>query len=60
MRGIVEWWLPKQQIAETLSEVEAALSKLIASGELVAHRGPDGQVFYHLGTRAADKDGEPK
>jgi hypothetical protein len=60
MRGIVEWWLPKQRIAETMSEVETALSKLVATGQLVAHRGPDGQVFYHLGSNAADKDRKPE
>jgi len=60
MRGIVEWWLPKQRITETVSEVETALSKLVATGQLVAHRGPDGQVFYHLGSHATDKNGEPE
>jgi hypothetical protein len=46
MRGIVEWWLPKQQIAENLREVETALSKLVARGQLVTRRAPDGQVFF--------------
>jgi len=48
VRGIAEWWILKQQIAEKTKEVEAALSSLVAKGKLSARTGPDGQVSYYL------------
>jgi hypothetical protein len=48
MRGIVEWWILKQRIAETESEVEAAVAELVAKGKLSEHVGVDGQVSYRL------------
>jgi hypothetical protein len=46
LRGISEWWLLKQQIAETTNEVARVVEKLVAKGELLARLGPDGQVHY--------------
>jgi hypothetical protein len=46
LRGIVEWWLLKQKIAQSTAEVEAALVKLVADGQLSAQTGPDGRVHY--------------
>lgn len=60
MRGIVEWWLPTQRIADSVSDVETALSNLIASGQLTAHRAADGQVFYHLGSHTAANRQNPE
>jgi hypothetical protein len=48
LRGIIEWWLLKQKIVETSSDVEAAVVSLIAKGKLRAHVGVDGQVSYSL------------
>jgi hypothetical protein len=52
LRGIVEWWLLKQRILETTTEVEAAVSNLVANGKLSAQRGLDGQVRYHLARKS--------
>jgi hypothetical protein len=48
LRGIIEWWLLKQKIVETSSDVEAAVVSLVAKGKLRAHVGVDGQVSYGL------------
>lgn len=46
VRGIVEWWLLKQNIEQSTTEVEAALQALVAQGKLRARTGPDGTVHY--------------
>jgi hypothetical protein len=46
LRGIAEWWLLKQRIVETTSDVESALANLVASGKLSVQEGPDGQIYY--------------
>ena len=48
LRGIIEWWLLKQKIMETGSDVEAAVVSLVAKGKLRAHVGVDGRVSYSL------------
>jgi len=48
VRGITEWWILKQLIAEKTKEVEEALASLVAKGKLSAGTGPDGQVTYRL------------
>jgi len=55
LRGIVEWWLRKQEIAQSTAEVEAAVAELVAQGKLGAWTGPDGQVHYCHQRRAARK-----
>jgi hypothetical protein len=55
VRGIVEWWLLKQDITQTTAEVEAALAELVAKGKLGAWTGADGQVHYCHPRRAARK-----
>ena len=46
LRGIVEWWLLKQQIVQTTADVERALTKLIAQRKVSTHVGSDGQTYY--------------
>lgn len=48
VEGIAEWWLLEPQIHRTVSEVEAALSRLVAEGFLVARRCRDGRTYYGL------------
>ncbi|HXU76244.1 MAG TPA: hypothetical protein VN794_06720 [Methylomirabilota bacterium] len=48
VRGIVEWWLLKQKIAQSTADVEAALANLVAEGKLMARKGADGRVRYSL------------
>jgi len=55
MRGIVEWWLLKQNIVQTTADVEAVLAGLVAKGKLIAQTGPDGKVHYCHHQKAAEK-----
>ena len=55
LRGIVEWWLLKQRIQESLSEVEAAVNRLVTKGQLIAEAGPDGLIRY----RSPRREGTP-
>jgi hypothetical protein len=48
LRGILEWWLLKQWIIQSQTEVEAALRRLVAKRKLRAVLGRDGQVRYQL------------
>jgi hypothetical protein len=50
-KGIAEWWLLKQRIQESASEVEAAVASLVAKGKLSARSGADGQIHYRLRKR---------
>lgn len=56
MRGIVEWWILKQRIAESLSEVEAAVANLVTQRRVIAKSGPDGQVSYRLVKKAGTRN----
>jgi hypothetical protein len=44
--GIATWWLSRQRLAEALRLVEAALSELVARGEIRRHVTADGQTVY--------------
>ena len=46
LRGVAEWWILRQRIAQKTSEVECALAKLVKAGRLGTRKGPDGQVHY--------------
>lgn len=48
LRGILEWWLLKQRIKESTSDVQTALANLVAKEKLSAQTGLDGQVHYSL------------
>lgn len=51
LRGIVEWWLLKQKIMNSIAEVEMALTKLVAEKKVIAHQGSDGHVHYRKKNR---------
>jgi hypothetical protein len=53
-RGIIEWWLLKQSIAQTTSDVETALAKLVADGRVSTRAAPDGQIYYGAGMDASE------
>lgn len=57
LRGIVEWWLLKQRIAQTTADIEAALSRLLARGELSMRKGLDGQIHYRPRRKGAPEKG---
>ena len=52
-RGIVEWWLLKQNVMRSMADVEEALEKLVAERKISTRAGPDGQVHYFSGADRA-------
>jgi len=52
--GIVEWWLLKQRINQAVSEVKAALGRLVARKLVAAQKGRDGRMHYRLDRGALD------
>jgi hypothetical protein len=46
--GIVEWWLLKQRINQAVSEVKAALGRLVAQKLVATQKGRDGRIHYRL------------
>ncbi|TAM62908.1 MAG: hypothetical protein EPN49_03170 [Rhodanobacter sp.] len=51
LRGIVNWWLPRQHYESGCQRIERALDTLVAKGELRRDRLPDGEVLYALNNR---------
>jgi hypothetical protein len=47
-RGIAEWWLLKQIVAQSSVDVEAALARLVAEGKLTAQERSDGYIHFSL------------
>lgn len=48
LRGIVNWWLPRQRYEIDSQRIEHVLSHLVAEGLLHRDRLPDGEVLYAL------------
>ncbi len=46
VEGIVEWWLLKQSIKRTKTQVNAALAQLVAEELVIAHAGVNKRPFY--------------
>jgi hypothetical protein len=58
LEGIVEWWLLKQEIRHTISEVEAVLENLVAQSLVSAARGADGRIYYRAHSGAPKNNDE--
>lgn len=48
LRGIVNWWLPRQRYESDCLRIEHALKALVARGELCRAPLPGGEVLYAL------------
>lgn len=48
LRGIVDWWLPRQRYESDCQRIEHVLGRLVAQGRLHCNRLPDGEVLYTL------------
>ena len=48
LRGIVNWWLPKQRYEIGCQRIEHVLADLVAAGLLHRECLPDGEVLYGL------------
>jgi hypothetical protein len=52
VEGIVDWWLPMQEIRYAISQVEAALRELVASGFVISQPTSDGRMHYRVNPSA--------
>jgi len=48
LRGIVNWWLPRQRYEIGCQRIEHVLGRLVAEGLLHRDELPDGEVLYAL------------
>lgn len=48
LRGIVNWWLPRQRYESDCLRIEHALAALVARGVLCRNQLPGGEVLYAL------------
>lgn len=48
LRGIVNWWLPRQRYESSCQRIEHVLGALVAEGLLHRDELPDGEVLYAL------------
>jgi hypothetical protein len=51
IEGVRRWWLPASLAKESAHVVEAALDRLVASGDLTRRRLPDGRLLYAAAQR---------
>jgi hypothetical protein len=51
LAGVVQWWLPEQEINWRTASIKAALSELVAAGLLSEHKGKDAQISYRITNR---------
>lgn len=50
LRGIVNWWLPRQRLETGCRRIEQVLGELVNAGLLRRDQLPDGEVLYALKT----------
>jgi len=48
LRGIVNWWLPRQRYESGCMRIERVLDRLVGEGQLHCDPLPDGEVLYAL------------
>ena len=48
LRGIVNWWLPRQRYDHSCQRIEKALDGLVAEGLLHRDQLPGGEILYAL------------
>ena len=52
LRGIVNWWLPRQRYESGCLRIEHVLDRLVTEGLLHCDELPDGEVLYALNRHA--------
>ncbi len=48
LEGISNWWVLEQELTQRVTEVQAALAKLIKDGFVLESQGEDGRMRYKL------------
>jgi len=51
LEGIIQWWILEQQIKRWSTQIEAALTELVAKKLIIKRKGSDGQIHYNLNHR---------
>lgn len=51
LAGIVDWWLPQQQIISQSTLVQQTINELAARGFVLQHRALDSRIHYRLNRR---------
>jgi hypothetical protein len=49
--GIIQWWILEQEIKRWVTQVQAALTELVAKKLVIARKSKDGQIHYSLNRR---------
>lgn len=55
LAGIVEWWLPEENVSTRTATVKEALSELVAKGLVSARKGSDSQIHYRIETQTQER-----
>ncbi|MDN3515622.1 MAG: hypothetical protein NG747_14650 [Candidatus Brocadia sp.] len=48
LEGVAEWWLLKQKVRHKSREVKESLTKLVAQGLILEHKGKDSHTYYRI------------
>lgn len=48
LEGVVQWWLPEQEIKRRTAAIKKALDELVGAGLLSEHKGKDAQISYRI------------
>ena len=54
--GMVACWLPRHGLDDALQFVGEVVESMVAAGELLPTRLPDGRLFYQRGPALASRD----
>jgi Fe2+ or Zn2+ uptake regulation protein len=54
LAGIVQWWLPSQEIKARIATIKEALNELIAAGLVTELEGKDEQISYRMTSHGLD------
>ena len=54
--GMVACWLPRSGLDDALQFVGEVVESMVAAGELLETRLPDGRLFYQRGPALASRD----
>ena len=62
LEGVVQWWLPEQEIKRRTAAIKEALDELVDAGLLSERKGKDAQISYSItsqGLQIPEENTEP-
>jgi DNA-binding MarR family transcriptional regulator len=51
LEGLARWWMLRQQVSNSVTDVKEALDALIEQGLVKKRESPDGRILYSLTER---------